>query len=218
MFCQVRPEHAEDELDDLAELERLRDVDARAAERAGQPLDQRLAQVREEVARRTAGSPGMPALTRLPMKRIGFAMIVLKAPIALLEVGHHRRREDLEDDLQQAQHLLEPPRRRSRRRSRRRRAPTFANARGSSDDVDELERLQRGDEHAAGSARTKPSSPPSAPWNQAHARAIALAFLMFSQTSSWPISFMKPPISVSAVRGTGSPVIGSSPSTAFSRS
>ena len=48
--------------------------------------------------------------------------------------------------------------------------------------------------------------------------AIALAFLMFSQISSWPISFMKPPISVSAVRGTGSPVIGSLPSTAFSRS
>ena len=41
---------------------------------------------------------------------------------------------------------------------------------------------------------------------------------MFFQISSWPISFMKPPISVSAVRGTGSPVIGFLPSTAISRS
>ena len=54
-----------------------------------------------------------------------------------------------------------------------------------------------------------PSARSSAPWNHAQARATALAFLMFSQTSSWPISFMKPPISVSALRGTGSPVIGS---------
>ena len=47
---------------------------------------------------------------------------------------------------------------------------------------------------------------------------MALAFLMFSQISSWPISFMKPPISVSAVRSTFSPVIGFLPRTAMSRS
>ncbi len=63
-----------------------------------------------------------------------------------------------------------------------------------------------------------PRRPDSAPWNQAQARSTALPRLRFSQTSSWPISFMKPPIRVSAVRGNGSPVIGSIASTAFSRS
>ena len=57
-----------------------------------------------------------------------------------------------------------------------------------------------------------------APWNQAQARASALDFFMLSQTSSCPISFRKPPIKVSAVRGTASPVIGFLPSTAISRS
>ena len=66
--------------------------------------------------------------------------------------------------------------------------------------------------------RTNPISPASAPWNQAKARATALPRLMFCQTSSWPISFMNPPINVSALRGTGSPVIGSWPRIAFSRS
>ena len=84
-------------------------------------------------------------------------------------------------------------------------------ARGTSDDV-----LRASSDFSVsmimrGIVRTKPISPPSAPWNQAQARAMALPFLMFSQISSWPISFMKPPIRVSAVRGTGSPVIGSSP-------
>ena len=51
--------------------------------------------------------------------------------------------------------------------------------------------------NSAGICRTKPISPASAPWNQAQARGMALAFLMFSQTSSWPINFMKPPISAS---------------------
>ena len=69
-----------------------------------------------------------------------------------------------------------------------------------------------------GIERTNPISPASAPWNHANARATALPRLMFCQTSSWPISFMKPPISVSAVRGTGSPVIGSWPRIALSRS
>jgi hypothetical protein len=41
---------------------------------------------------------------------------------------------------------------------------------------------------------------------------------MFSQISSLPISFMNPPISVSGVRGTGSPVIGSWPRIALRRS
>ena len=65
--------------------------------------------------------------------------------------------------------------------------------------------------NSAGICRTKPIRPASAPWNQAQARGIALAFLMFSQISSWPMSFMKPPIRVFGVRGTGSPVTGSSP-------
>ncbi len=45
---------------------------------------------------------------------------------------------------------------------------------------------------------TNASRPASAPWNHAHARGIALARLMLFQISSWPISFMKPPITVSA--------------------
>ncbi len=65
---------------------------------------------------------------------------------------------------------------------------------------------------------TNPISDPRAPWNQAHARCSALACFMFSHTSSWPISFRKPPIKVSALRGTGSPVIGFRPRTAVSRS
>jgi hypothetical protein len=68
-----------------------------------------------------------------------------------------------------------------------------------------------------GMLRTNPMSPPSAPWNQAQARGMALARLMFSHNSCWPIIVMKPPMIVSAVRGTASPVTGSKPITAFSR-
>ncbi len=69
-----------------------------------------------------------------------------------------------------------------------------------------------------GTARTSPIRPSSAPWNHAQARAMALPFLMFSQISSWPISFMKPPRRFSALRGTGSPVTGSSPRIARNKS
>lgn len=60
--------------------------------------------------------------------------------------------------------------------------------------------------------------PVIAPWNQAQVQATALPFWMFSQMSSRPMGFMKPPIKVAAVRGTASPVTGSKPSTAQSRS
>ena len=87
-----------------------------------------------------------------------------------------------------------------------------------SDDVLEGQRLERLDDLLRDRRATIPISPSSAVWNQAYARAIALPFLMFSQISSWPISFMKPPSRFSALRGTGSPVIGSSPRITRSRS
>ena len=103
-----QPEHRKYELDDLDQRERFRDVNSRGPQGAGDPLDQRRFQVRENVRGEHFEALSAGA-HQVADKTDGVLEDGVEGRLGFPDIRHHARRHHREQDLQQADDLSEPP-------------------------------------------------------------------------------------------------------------